>query len=107
VNVKWGHSLEGVGNKFKSGEKYHISEAITYRRIRVIHKNYTLYLIGVKAPFTKLVSRLKNSLNKSELWAGSSDRLPTKNVTPAKAGVQNPLKILDSCFRRNDKSIVL
>jgi hypothetical protein len=53
------------------------------------------------------MSLLKNSLNKSELWGGGSDRLPTKDVTPAKAGVQNPSKILDSCFRRNDKSIVL
>jgi hypothetical protein len=26
----------------------------------------------------------------------------TNDVTPAKAGVQNPLKRLDSCFRRND-----
>ena len=34
------------------------------------------------------MSRLKNSLDKSELWAGSSDRLPTKDVTPTKGGVQ-------------------
>jgi hypothetical protein len=27
---------------------------------------------------------------------------PQFAVTPAKAGVQNPLKRLDSCFRRND-----
>jgi hypothetical protein len=27
---------------------------------------------------------------------------PSGDVTPAKAGVQNLLKELDSCFRRND-----
>jgi hypothetical protein len=27
---------------------------------------------------------------------------PSEDVTPAKAGVQNLLKELDSCFRRND-----
>jgi len=29
----------------------------------------------------------------------------SRTVTPAKAGVQNMLKILDSGFRRNDQSI--
>jgi hypothetical protein len=38
--------------------------------------------------------------------AENSNRLLKRAVTPAKAGVQNPFKRLDSCFRRNDKAIV-
>ncbi len=61
---------------------------------------------------SRIFIRLENHLNKTPLISSFSNLTDyifeefvksKKTVTPAKAGVQNYLKLLDSCFRRNDK----
>jgi hypothetical protein len=47
----------------------------------------------------------RNSLKNSPNFIKDDNFVKSpKAFTPAKAGVQNSLNLLDSCFRRNDKT---
>jgi len=91
-----------------SSKKYEISKKKlhTLLNTQISKKDYTdfpdfsMHFISVQSVPNRCNQRFRDffrNLNKDGIVKSP------KNVTPAKAGVQNPLNLLDSRFRGNDK----